>query len=172
MGADMIRPASPADAEAIARVLVDAWQTAYAGLIDPSYSNSMSVEKYSSIFKGIILSEVEAVFVYESGAGIVGFSSGITGSGEYASELKGLYVAPEHQGKGIGQALLGHMKEFFRSAGCTGFVAWTLLGARNNRFYLANGGVGLKKKMIRIGGAEYPGIGFCFDPGMRECGYC
>ncbi|MCK9313152.1 MAG: hypothetical protein M0P20_03745 [Methanocorpusculum sp.] len=38
-----IRDASVADAAAIARVMVDTWKTAYRGIIDDYYLNSLSL---------------------------------------------------------------------------------------------------------------------------------
>jgi len=40
-----IREASVEDASAIARVAVDTWKTAYRGIIDDNYLNSLSYEE-------------------------------------------------------------------------------------------------------------------------------
>ncbi len=159
----MIRPAEVSDASSIAGVIVDTWQTAYTGLIDPSYPRSLSKAKYSIIFRGLIKEKAEWVFVYEADNSVVGFISGIEYQGDFDSEVKGLYVLPTYQGKGIGFSLLCYAKEYLKSSGCSNFILWTLYGAQNNGFYEANGGVGLKRKKLKIGSKEYPAIGYCFD---------
>lgn len=100
----------------------------------------------------------EAVFVYEIQDRVVGFISGMTRNAKIDSEVNGLYISPEQKGNGIGTSLLSYMKKFFISSGCERFISCTLLGARNNQFYKANGGVGLEKKKLSIGATEYQGI--------------
>jgi len=159
----MIRPAKASDADSIAKVIVDAWQEAYCGIIDPDYPGNLRLEKYAAIFKEIIQKQTEWVHVYEIENTLVGFVSEKPHEGKYDSEVKGLYILPDYQGKGIGTSLLSYAKEFLRSSGFTKLIIWTLLGASNNQFYEANGGVGLENKILKIGSKEYKGIGYCFD---------
>ena len=158
----MIRPAEVSDASSIAKVIVDAWQCAYSGIIDPAYPAGLSKEKYDAIFQRLIKERTEWVFVYEVEKLVVGFISGKEYQGSYDSEVKGLYVLPSYQGKGIGHSLLCYAKEYLKSAGCSNFILWTLCGAQNNVFYEANGGVVQERKKLMIGTEEYPGIGYCF----------
>jgi GNAT superfamily N-acetyltransferase len=164
----MIRSAKVSDASSIAKVIVDTWQSAYSGIIDPAYPASLSKEKYSVIFQRLIREETEWIFVYETEKSILGFISGKEHKGNYDSEVKGLYVLPSYQGKGIGFSLLCYAKEYLKSSGCSNFILWTLYGAQNNGFYEANGGVGLERKKLKIGPKEYPAIGYCFDLEKRE----
>lgn len=159
----MIRPAKVSDADSIAEVIVNAWQNAYSGIIDPAYPANLKKEKYSAVFKELIKEKAEWVHVYEIQNAVVGFISGKMHEGKYDSEVKGLYVLPDQQGKGIGSSLLSYAKEFLKSSGCENFILWTLLGAGNNKFYEANGGVGLESRKLKIGSKEYHGIGYFFD---------
>jgi hypothetical protein len=59
----MIRVAETADASAIAGILVGAWQTAYTGIVDPGYPQSLTTGKYTDIFKSIIANGTETVVV-------------------------------------------------------------------------------------------------------------
>lgn len=164
----MIRPAEVSDASSIAEVIVDTWQCAYSGIIDPAYPASLSKEKYTVIFQRLIKEKTEWVYVYETEKSVVGFISGKEYQGNYDSEVKGLYVLPSYQGKGIGHSLLCYAKEFLKSSDCSNFILWTLYGAQNNGFYEANGGVGLERKKLKIGSEEYPGIGYYFDLKNRK----
>ena len=159
----MIRSAEVSDAKAISKVIVDAWQNAYSGIIDPAYPSSLKKEKYTAIFQDLIKIKAEWVYVYEIQNSVVGFVSGKMMDGKHDSEVKGLYVLPDQQGKGIGSSLLSYAKEFLKSSGCANSILWTLLGASNNRFYEANGGVGIENKKLKIGSKEYNGIGYFFD---------
>ena len=122
----------------------------------------LSVDKFTGIFKSIILEGKQTVFVYEVNGTVIGFISGILNSGEYDAEVKGLYVKPENQGIGVGRKLLDYMKKIFVSMGSETLIIWTLLGAKNNTFYKANGGIGSERKTLGIGDKQYQGIGFSY----------
>lgn len=159
----MIRPAAAGDASSIARIIVDAWQTAYSGVIDECYPAGLSVEKYTSIFAEVISESTQIVFVYEENGEVLGFASGVMPASEYDCEVKGLYVAPSQQGRGIGSQLLEFMSSYFRSADCSTMIIWTLLGVKNNGFYIAVGGVDYQRKVIEIGKKNYSGVGYLFN---------
>lgn len=150
------------DAEAIADILVCCWQSAYTGLIDPAYPRGLSVDKYSGMFKDIIRLNRETVFVYETEGSVIGFISGMLSPGKYDVEVKGLYVKQVNQGTGIGSSLLRYMKDFFVSTGCKTMIIWTLLGAKNNKFYRVNGGIAKETKLLQIGDRQYSGVGFSY----------
>ncbi len=77
----MIRPAELKDAEPIAQVIVTAWQTAYTGIVDPSFPPSMKPEVFIRIMKENIQQEKETIFVFTTPRyedHIIGFISGRT----------------------------------------------------------------------------------------------
>lgn len=156
----MIRRAVVSDAGAMAAVLVDAWQTAYTGIIHADYPESLSTEKYTRIFSELLTDGADMFFVHENGESINGFVSGKIREDDSA-EIVG--VTPCCQRRGIGRSLLEVMTTHFRSCGVRDMIIWTLNGADNNRFYMSNGGVSSEAKVLKIGGKEYQGIGFVFD---------
>lgn len=159
----MVRRAQISDSGSIAGIIVSAWQNAYAGIIDSDYPASISRDKYSGIFTGIIRDRSQTVFVFEKNKSVLGFVSGKIQDGKYDSEVIGLYILPEEQGRGIGSILLGEMIKLFKSENCNTMIIWTLLGAENNSFYRKHGGAGKEFKEIKIGREKYPGIGFVFN---------
>ncbi len=83
--------------------------------------------------------------------------------GPYDCEVKGLYVHPDYQGKGIGRKLLEEMLDHFQSIGCQHTIIWTLLGVKNNGFYKKMGGTPDQEKEQELGDRTYKMVGF---------GYC
>lgn len=169
----MIRDAKEDDSRAIANIIVSAWQHAYDGVIDPDHPGTMKPERYIDIMETNIREKREKILVWEENGIIVGFISGrllkekagaegSCGAG-YGAEVVGLYIRPEFQGSGIGSRLLTEMKAFFRRRGCGRLIIWTLLGVRNNEFYLKHGGSPLEHKDLEIGGKSYRGVGFVFN---------
>ena len=158
----MIRNAKLKDTESIAKVIVEAWQSAYTDIINPSFSLSMKVDNFVSIMSNNISNNLETIFVYEDDGKIKGFISGKTANNKYDCETVGLYISPEYQHQGIGKELLNEMKKYFKNKRCKTMIIWTLLNAKNNGFYKKQGGEILEEKELKIGTEFYPGIGFVF----------
>lgn len=162
-GKPLIREATLADVPHMARIIVDAWQTAYDGLIDPAYPADMREETFTSIMTGNIQSRMETIFVCEENGMVQGFISGKLQDGDYHCQVVGLYIHPRHQGKGMGSLLVDRMKSHFRERKCSRMVVWTLKGARNNSFYRKHGGFPEEYPEITVGDSVYPGVGFVFN---------
>ena len=159
----MIRPVKSADARSIGEILVSTWQTAYTGVIDPKFPGRLSVEKYTALFENTIRDGSQVVFVHEENGVVAGFASGVTPVAGYDCEVKGLYVDPSKQGRGIGGSLLKHIMGHFACEGCNSMIIWTLLGVTNNGFYKALGGLEQESKTIEIGAKNYRGVGYFFN---------
>jgi GNAT superfamily N-acetyltransferase len=104
-----IRPAEPADAEALAHLHLDVWDDAYTGLMpqgildDRRAKVDERVERWQEI-----LAQAERTWVAEGADGLVGFAS--TGPArdndiDDLLELYALYVRASHYGTGVGFAL-------------------------------------------------------------------
>ncbi|MEA3267407.1 MAG: GNAT family N-acetyltransferase [Candidatus Fermentibacteria bacterium] len=164
-----IRPAKIEDVDPIAGVLVAAWQNGYAGIVNADYPATMSREKYSKIFTGIIEESLQTVYVFQRNNSVSGFVSGRMKEGKYDCQIVGLYVSPEEQGNSIGSILLDKMIKHFKSNDCKKMIVWTLLGAKNNSFYRKHLGAEKEYKEITIGSETYPGVGFVFDLHLLGC---
>ncbi len=158
-----VRRAQITDVDFIAEIIVAAWQNGYAGIVNADYPTTLSRDKYSKIFTGIIEKHLQTVYVFEKSRSVSGFISGKIEEGKYDCQIVGLYVSPEEQGNGIGSLLLKRMTKHFKINNCRKMIIWTLLGAKNNSFYRKHGGAEIEFKEITIGSETYPGVGFVFD---------
>ncbi len=124
-----IRPARPDDAVAIAQAHVDARRVAMPWL--PVVHSFEATVRFFGDF--VIPNHV--VLVAELEEGVIGF---IAVEGEW---VKHLYVAPGHQGTGIGDALLRRAKELRPE----GLMLWTFEGNHRARaFYERRGFVAIE----------------------------
>ena len=158
-----VRDARGGDELAMEELLVAAWQTAYTGVVDPSFVATRRTNDYAGKFRSMLESGEYRVRVAEIDGRVVGLATGAPlDSGSYDCETKGLYVHPEYQGRGIGSALLRDMMEHFRRRGCRSMVVWTFLGVKNNGFYRAMGGTIREQEERQYGGKIYRMAGFAF----------
>ena len=138
-----VRPATPEDAPAIARVHVASWRAAYQGLLPASLLAGLNVERRELAWQRVLQDDTQAVFVFENAGEVVAFSNigpcrDEDKSG--AAELMTLYALPEVWGRGVGKALweadLGALLE----RGYREVTLWVLDGnERALRFYKAAG---------------------------------
>lgn len=131
----MIRPATPDDAEAVARVHVETWRAAYAHALSPEGLASLSVTQRAELHRR------SPPVVAELDGEIVGFVS--VGPGTDADtdrELYAIYVLPDHWGSGVGRALMQAGEERLRELGHQHAILWVLEdNPRARRFYEAAG---------------------------------
>ncbi len=136
----LLRPALPADALAIARVHVRAWQQGYAGLLPASYLNQLRpqdrAEKYDLSHAGPAHPHT---IVAVDGDIIRGFAttrpsqeSDLPNHGE----LTALYVDPDSWGLGLGVTLVSAARAHLISLGLRHAYLFTLVdNLRAHRFY-------------------------------------
>ena len=160
----MIREAQLDDAEAIAKVIVEAWQGAYTGIVDQTHVDSMNVQRFVHIMNENLKQKKEKIFIYEENQIVKGFISGkFTDFEDHQCETVGFYVLPKYQGVGIGSTLFRYIQSYFSDNNCRKMILWTLKGAKNNSFYKNKGGEIRAEKLLKIGDRDYPGVEFSFD---------
>ena len=168
-----LRPARPGDAAAIARVQVETWRAAYAGIVPDAYLVAMTESKQALQWNNTIRRAVapEAVLAAESndlpGGRIVGFGScgrarGPLGCGPGSGEIFTLYVASDWQGQGIGRRLLGELFERLHGGGLNRAVVWVLGGNPARFFYEALGGRRIAERKERFAGVELAEAGYAW----------
>jgi ribosomal protein S18 acetylase RimI-like enzyme len=138
----VIRPAIPADAEAIARVHVRTWQGAYEHVFPAERLAGISPAPRAEYWRSVI-PDAPATMVAEVDGEVVGFASaGPCGDADGAGrgELYAIYVEPAHWDAGLGRDLAVAVDEALRSLGFAEASLWVLEdNPRARRFYEAGG---------------------------------
>ena len=137
-----LRRATPRDAEAIARIYVETWREAYAGMLPDRVLLGMSRDRQMQAWRHSVLDPAQIVIVAEEGGQILGFGSGGVSrrpSLPFAGEIYTLYVAPDHQRRGVGRAILAALLRGFSAAGRTSAIVWALADNPSRFFYEAMG---------------------------------
>jgi GNAT superfamily N-acetyltransferase len=162
----VIRPATPADAAAIAQVRVDAWRVTYRGMIPESYLAAMKVEDSAAMWLRVLSANAEAVcvFVAEDDGAVVGFASGnrlAPPKHGFDAELSAIYLARDHQRSGIGTRLLGAVAGTLQTRGATGLLTWVIAGNRPARtFYEQLGATLLVEQPFQWDGLDLVETGY------------
>ena len=138
----MLRRATVDDADALAAILRSAMRDAM-----PSLPELHTPDDDRWFLRTIVLPQ-EEVWVAEQDGDIVGFTA--LGTRDGAAYLQHIYVAPEHQGRGIGSELLGRAKER-RPAG---FRLWVFQGNEGARRFYERHGLRLVELTDGLGNEE------------------
>lgn len=153
-----IRPATPYDAQAIARIRVQGWRFAYQGLISQDYLDSLSVAKDTERMRGYLSQfpqnsppsrsapvqssdgEKRSFMLAVRDDAVLGFCrfsaapnnadrvERATPGGAMVGRLHSLYIDPSALGQGIGHTLMNHALSTFAAWGCEHANLWVLEG--------------------------------------------
>ena len=160
-----VRTATPDDAPTIARIRVDTWRAAYAGLIADDVLAGLDAdreavrrrerwEEFHSDPRGTEL--IAELHGEPAGWAAIGPSRD-PGLPEHG-EVFAIYALPHVWGAGVGHALMEASESFLRSAGFTHALLWYLDGnERAGRFYERHGWIhdgATKSDASLVGGDE------------------
>ena len=145
----LVRPAVLGDAEAIARIHVQSWQTAYRGQLPDSVLDALSLEQRLSVWQSLLeqtASDEHHIGVVCMQEVVVGFAhachSRDDDAGPETGEVTSIYLVPEAWGLGAGRSLMSSTVEWMAAAGYTESVLWVLdTNERARHFYEAAGWV-------------------------------
>lgn len=142
----IVRNARVADSEAIARIHVNTWKSAYKGQLPDALLDTLSVEERKKGWENIISerTEKEYVLVAEHEGEVLGWCSGGFSRDENADsstgELYGIYVKHDSLGRGIGTLLMNAMKDRLKKDGYARITLWTLgTNTSSHDFYVRCG---------------------------------
>lgn len=146
----VIRPATIADAEAIARVHVESWRTTYTGKLPQSYIDQLTVERRTAYWTASLQREgsQRGTFVAcDEWGQVVGFvgCGPLRGEiGAYDGEIYVIYLLESAQGLGYGRALVSEAATHLTALGFESMLLWVLQDNPNARgFYARLGGIDL-----------------------------
>lgn len=153
-----IRPATPNDAQAIARIRVQGWRFAYQGLISQDYLDSLSVAEDTERMRGYLSQfpqnsppsrsapvqssdgEKRSFMLAVRDDAVLGFCcfsaapnnadrvERAVPGGTLNGRLHSLYIDPETLGQSIGHTLMNHALSTFAAWGCERANLWVLEG--------------------------------------------
>ena len=170
----IVRDALVADAAGIARVHVETWQAAYAGIVPDAVLAGLSIEQRTQRWQENISRQPPDHYCFVAAAGdgqVVGFASGgpeLREDPYYKGELYALYVLPQYQGRGMGRALLQAGAAWLRQRGFSNMLIWVLKDNQAGRaFYAALGGRPVREMPIAIGGTLLQEVGYGYELGKE-----
>jgi GNAT superfamily N-acetyltransferase len=134
-----VRPATVADAAAMGRLHVRAWQAAYRGQMPDDYLDGLRASERAAGWERALGRgrDRAAVLVAEQDGQVTGFANlGPARDLEGAGELYAINVDPDRWGTGAGRALLLAAQAELARLGFAETVLWVLpANARARRFY-------------------------------------
>jgi ribosomal protein S18 acetylase RimI-like enzyme len=146
-----IRSALLHDADAIARIYVESWRTAYQGILSRNYLAGLSIEQTAQSVRQNLADPPTSYLIAEGDQGLLGYISAGPERGQdpiYGAEIYELYLLPDMQRQGLGRELLAHMVRRLYQAKYYTLVVWVLSRNPSRRFYEKCGGIYLRTKSI------------------------
>lgn len=142
-----IREATPADAEAIAKVHVETWQSAYRGDIPDAILDGLSLADREMQWSQLLKDSKPRsnIYVAEVDGELVGFTSAGPCRDEDlmefdVGEIYAIYVTPEHWREGIGSGLMRRTVEFLAQEDYDFMSLWVLKTNRKARDFYEKAG--------------------------------
>ena len=139
-----VRRAVVGDAEAIERVRTDTWRDAYRGLMPDALLDRLDYDATRRRTLMAVMPPHQFALVAEDASGVVGFCLGGRSrppEDRFRGEVYAIYVLPEHQGHGIGRALLEAAVAELVDRDLRSMIIWVLReNAPSRRFYERMGG--------------------------------
>ena len=158
-----IRQAEKEDVRQIAEILVEDWQTAYRGIMDDAFLDSMSADQRYEIE----VKRYQKFIVAADGDEILGYAWLEASDEEPADcEVIALYVRYAKRNRGIGKLLMRYAVDHFRETGKKKMIIWCLKeNAESRKFYEKIGGKEFRTGSHNWGGKDYEMISYLYDIG-------
>jgi GNAT superfamily N-acetyltransferase len=155
----LIVAAGPGDAADLARVHVDAWRDAYAGLLPSAYLARMNVGDHARRWRRrltLAVASGEFVLAAEGREGLAGFCAGHGSPGGAAAEVSMLYLLSGVRRIGLGRRILASAARVLERRGAESLKLWVLDGNHAARgFYEHLGGRPIARRAVKGWGGDY-----------------
>ena len=164
----ILRPALTRDADGIARVHVETWQSTYAGLVPSDYLARMTVARSSAQWhraaaqatksNDLVVAEVDEEIV-----GFVCFGPARSKALAYSGEVFALYVTVDWQGQGLGRRLLSTAFGGLAGEGHEAAFVWVLAENPSRFFYEAMDGQRIGERLEKFAGVDLEELAYGWD---------
>ncbi len=178
-----VEPAREADVVDVARVYVETWRTAYAGILSDDALTGMSQRRSAEEWGWVIRQrrDVQPVIVARESDHVLGMVSvGLSRRRDRPSggpfeastlaipvgEVFTLYVASEAQERGIGRRLLAAGFAALAKQNCTRVFLWVLRDNPSRFFYERMGGQAIAERTEMLWGRSVAELAYGWD----DCG--
>ena len=163
-----VREAVIEDAEGIARVHTDSWQTSYRGILPDTVLDRIDVgqraESRRKILRDRSLFQLVAYDVTHGD--IVGFCDAGASRRHvpYAGEVYAIYLAHRAKRHGIGQEMWTRVQSWLAAQDMRSMIVWVLENNHHaRRFYEAMGGLPSSRLQSRVGGYPVVELSYVWD---------
>ncbi|MCM2344261.1 MAG: GNAT family N-acetyltransferase [Alphaproteobacteria bacterium] len=157
-----LRPATAADAAALAHLHIEGWRASYGGLVEQSFLEALDGKQRTQDWVKWLAEGTEALIAHDDlgqAAGFISFNRLMTpppGMSPvrplYTAEVLALYILPDYWRKGLGQQLMQAAAARLKERKHKSLCLWVLeKNTRGNAFYKALGGQRCGKKDVTIG---------------------
>ena len=138
-----IAPACPEDCREVARIHVDSWRVAYAGIVESGYLAALSIDRREAMWRDAVHTGSPRLLLArddETITGWVAFGPCRDADAQGAGEIWALYVDPPFWSAGVGRRLLQSAVEGLVADGFRTASLWVIADNRRAlRFYAAAG---------------------------------
>lgn len=139
-----IRKAGRDDSAGLARIQVDSYLSAYAGILPTAYLEHFTYDEQEQDWREWFAANGNPLYVCATGNGeIIGYALGRPNAQElppHESELVSLHVRREYRKQGLGRRLMAAVSRELLARGCASLFLWTLADNPACRFYESLGG--------------------------------
>ena len=160
-----VRKARPSDADAIARIYVEAWRDTYPAVLPARLLLSMTLEGQAARWRNIIANAArECVYVAEDDRATILAMTSLGRARDrdlgFDGEIYTLYVDPMRTGAGVGRHLLQGAFAALAETGHGSCVIWAHAKNPARFFYEAMGGKLVAERTTSMMGVPVPEVAF------------
>ncbi|WP_051336459.1 GNAT family N-acetyltransferase [Rhizobium sullae] len=161
-----IRPAHERDIPKIAKVVVDAWRSTFAGILPADFLDGMSYDQQEQRHRRTFGRPGVTYYVACSDDVVVGFASGGPTRREAfpsENEVYAIYVLAEFQQHHLGSILFRYVATDLKRSGRKGLAVVALKKNPHRSFYERLGGLPSAAGPITLGSATFNQIAYLWD---------
>jgi ribosomal protein S18 acetylase RimI-like enzyme len=166
-----LRPATPGDAEGIARVYVRSWRETYRGLVPPATLARMTEGAETPYWRRALAQPAQRAFVATAAGGqVAGFLTcgpDRSGGDRFTAEIYTLYLLPDLTRRGLGRRLTAAAAEQLLADGYRSARVWALRDNPSRGFYGALGGEPAGGKTVLVDNAPLAVVCYAW-PSLEE----